>query len=417
MLNAAAGLDRAWDSDLGRRNRGNHSGSDSRRYLDRAARAAVSIAFFIGGKVIGIWGVHIPTVTARLGVDPGILGLALLCVGIGAASAPVLVAWLVERMCSRVASTIMLAYFVIVLPIVIASPSTPALFVAAFLLGFGGGGLNVAINTQAAETERARGRPIMSSFHGFWSLGTLAGAATGAEILRLGFGDGRGAAAVALVMLAVGMIASRGFLVTRARSPAPGVPRARRFALPTAALVGVVAIGFFSEFIEGSVNNWSALYLSTVRQLSNAEAANGLVMFSLVMTICRLAGGPVVSRLGERTLIAAGGLLAAIGVAVVLLAPGSQLSPIGFGIVALGISNIVPVVIGAASRTPGVAPGTAVAAVFSAITLGYLTAPPAIGIVAQYFGLATGVALLGLAGVVIVLIAVLRQGRQAAPAG
>lgn len=374
------------------------------------ARLAVSIAFFIGGMVIGIWGVHIPAIAARLGVDPAVLGLALLCVGIGAVTAPALVGWLVARSGSRVTSTIMLAYLIILLPIVVASPTTPALFVAAFLLGFGGGGLNVAINTQAAEAERARGRPIMSSFHGFWSLGTLAGAAAGGAILRLGWGDGRGAAACAFVMLVVGMIASRGFLVPAVRSPGEPAPKSRRFALPTAALVGVVAIGFFSEFIEGSVTNWSALYLSAVRQLSDAAAANGLVMFSLVMTICRLGGGPVVSRLGERTIIASGGLLAVIGIAVVLLAPTPQLSPVGFGIVALGVANIVPVIIGAASRVPEVAPGTAVAAVFSAITLGYLTAPPAIGIIAQYFGLAIGMALLGLAGALIVAIAFFRRG-------
>jgi MFS family permease len=221
-------------------------------------------------------------------------------------------------------------------------------------------------------------------------------------------------------MFVVGMIASRGFLAPEARPLGNDAPPARRFVLPTVALLGIVAIGFFSEFIEGSVNNWSALYLSTIRQLSNAEAANGLVMFSLVMTVCRLGGGPVVSRLGERTLIVAGGVLAAAGIAVVLLAPAPQLSPIGFGIVALGISNIVPVLIGAASRTPGMAPGAAVAAMFSAITLGYLTAPPAIGVIAQYFGLAAGIALLGCAGAAIVLIAALRRdwppvGRPPAP--
>lgn len=378
------------------------------------ARLAVSIAFFIGGMTIGIWGVHIPVIASRLAVDPAVLGLALLCVGIGAVIAPPIIGWLIGRTGSSTSSTVMLAYFVIVMPIVIASPSTPALFVAAFLLGLGGGGFNVAINTQAAEAERARGRPIMSSFHGFWSLGALAGAATGGLILRFGLGDGRGAAVVALAMLVVGMIASRSFLPAPVQSAEQRASQGRRFALPTAALLGIVVIGFFSEFIEGSVSNWSSLYLSTVRQLSDAEAAKGLVIFSLVMAICRLAGGPVVSRLGERTLIVAGGISAAVGVAVVLLAPSAGWSPIGFGIIALGIANVVPVLIGVASRTPGIAPGTAIAATFSAITLGFLSAPPVIGLIAQYFGLATGIGLLGVAGVLIVVIAMLRRGWRSA---
>ena len=132
--------------------------------------------------------------------------------------------------------------------------------------GWPPGALNVAINTQASEIERARGRPTMSSFHGFFSLGALVGASLGGAIIAARLRqDGTGAAVAAVTMLVASrLFASRSFL---AEPPAAATGRgagARRFALPSAAVLGLAVLTFFSNTVEGAVNDWSALYLSTV---------------------------------------------------------------------------------------------------------------------------------------------------------
>ncbi len=373
------------------------------------ARVGISLGFLFGGITLAVWAVHIPLVARRLDLQPGILGLALLCIGTGAFLPQPLVGVLVSRHGSRRISRILLPAFIAMMPLTVIAPTRPLLFLACFLLGCAGGSYNVAINTQGAELEAARGKPTMSWFHGCWSLGGLVGATLGGIVIAAGYGNGFGAIGIAALMIVIGVPAGALFFRAPPR-PRPGrTPGARRFAMPQAALVGLLTIAVLGEYVESSVNNWSTLYLSTVRGLAPGQAASGLAVFSLAMAICRLGGGPVVARLGERTVVLGGGLLVALGIAVVILVPWPSISPFGYALVALGAANGVPVLIGSASRIPGVDPGVAVATVITFVTIGYLSSPPVVGFVAQAFGATVGMAVLGVAGLAIATIAALRQ--------
>ncbi|MEX0851920.1 MAG: MFS transporter [Bauldia sp.] len=386
----------------------------SERLLDARpltrARAALAAAFFLFGLDLGLWAVHIPVIAQRLALDPAILGLALLNVGLGAVISQPITGAAITRTGSRPAAIVLLLVVLVVFPIPIAAWSMPALFVATLALGMAAGACNVAINTQASEIEAARRRPTMSFFHGFFSLGALAGASLGGAVIALGWGNGSGLFGLAVVMLAVGAVAARSFLPSRPRpKPAASARKERRFALPPAAVLGLAVLTYFSNTVEGAVNDWSALYLATVRGLSDAAAASGFAMFSLAMAVCRLAGGPVVARLGEKAIVTWGGVLMALGMAVVVLSPAAFFSPFGFALVAIGAANTIPVMMGAASRTPGVSPSAAIAAVATAALIGFLIGPPVIGFIAQAFGLSIALGLLSLAGVVIALGAAVRR--------
>ena len=280
-----------------------------------------------------------------------------------------------------------------------------------------GGANNVAINTQASEIERARGRPTMSSFHGFFSLGALAGATLGGGIIAIGRQDGTGAAVVAVVMLVIATFASRSFLPTTPKTKSK--EGRKRFALPSGAVLGLALLTFFSNTVEGAVNDWSALYLATVRGMTPAAAASGFAAFSLAMAICRLAGGPVVARLGEKNIVLFGGVLIAIGMAVVVFSPWAFVSPFGFGLVAIGAANTIPVMMGAASRSPGTTPSMGVAATATGALLGFLIGPPIIGFIAHAAGLSVALGLLSLVGIVLMIGAALYQWpeRVTQPAG
>ena len=323
------------------------------------ARIAVSCGFFAFGLGFAIWAVHIPVIAERLGLGPAILGLALLNVGLGGVISQPLTGGLVARTGSRPAATVLLLVFLATFIAPIVAWSTPVFFVATFILGVTAGAANVAVNTQASEIERTRGRPTMSSFHGFFSLGALAGASLGGGIIAFGWQDGSGAAVVAAVLFTIAAGAARFFLAT---APAPrkaSLDGRRRMALPGPAILGLSVLTFFANTVEGAVNDWSTLYLSSVRGLSVAAAASGIVIFSLAMAICRLAGGPVVVMLGEKRIVLFGGVLITLGMAVVVLSPWAILSPLGFALVAIGAANTIPVMMGAAARTPGVAASTA----------------------------------------------------------
>ena len=367
------------------------------------ARIAVSCGFFVFGLGFAIWAVHIPVIAERLSLDPAILGLALLNVGLGGIISQPLTGGLVARTGSRPAATVLLLVFLATFVAPIVAWSTPVFFVATFILGVTAGAANVAVNTQASEIERARGRPTMSSFHGFFSLGALAGASIGGGIIAFGWQDGGGAGAVAAVLFAIAAIAAPSFLPTMPAPTKASVEGRKRFALPSAAILGLTVLTFFANTVEGAVNDWSTLYLSSVRGLTVAAAASGIVIFSSAMAICRLAGGPVVVMLGEKRIVLFGGVLITLGMAVVVLSPWAIVSPLGFALVAIGAANTIPVMMGAAARAPGVAPSTGVAATATGALLGFLIGPPIIGFIAHAMGLSVALGFVSLAGIVIVI--------------
>jgi MFS family permease len=363
------------------------------------ARLAMSAGFFVFGLAWAIWAVHIPAIVLRLQLDPVLLGLALLGVGLGGVISQPLTGMLIARIGSQPAARLFLPLAVVAVLLPIVAWNVGTLFVGTFLLGAIAGAANVAINTQASEIQTALGTPVMSSFHGFFSLGALAGALAGSGIIALGRQDGSGALAVLAILLVTSIFIGSFFLPTMA-AIRPEAKAKRGFRPPPLAVLGLAALCFLANMIEGAVNDWSALYLATVRDLPMNVAASGFAVFSLAMAVFRLVGGPVVARLGERRIVVLGGLLVAAGIAVVVLSPWAALSPFGFGLVAIGAANSLPVMISAASRVSGSA-STGVAAAATGALLGFLIGPPAIGFVTHAYGLSVAIGLLMFVGIAI----------------
>src|SRR5690349_15183481 len=168
-----------------------------RRQIDRA-RIAVSAIFFLNGTGIGLWAAHIPPVRDRLDISESLLGLALLTLALGAMAAMPAMGWAITRTGSRRATIAAALAFICTLPLPIMVPGVPLLFIAALLFGASNGALDVAMNAHASEVERARGQPTMSSFHGFYSIGGLAGAALGGTLIAHDLSNGVGILAAAL---------------------------------------------------------------------------------------------------------------------------------------------------------------------------------------------------------------------------
>ena len=158
-------------------------------------------------------------------------------------------------------------------------------------------------------------------------------------------------------------------------------------------MLALGAIAFLGYAIEGAVTDWSALFLTVVRDATPATAAVGYALFSLAMAAFRLFGDPVVARFGNRRVLVGGGLLIAAGLGLALAAPWPLVGAVGFGLVGVGAANVVPVLFSASARAPGVPPGIGVAAVATMGYTGYLFAPPILGFVAHQYGLSASIAL------------------------
>jgi MFS family permease len=350
------------------------------------ARVAVSIAFLLLGAGPGLWAVHIPIVQERLGISPAVLGIALLVMAGGAVLAMPIMGWAVGHVGSRIPTAAGMILYMATIPLPILAGDVPFFFVALFFFGLLMGGLDVVGNVQAAEVEVLRGKPTMSSFHAFYSIGGLAGALVGAVLIANGWGDGTGAAGVCVILLALGAMAAGNLLPSE--RPIEGAPR---FALPSRAVLGLGILAFLCFAIEGAVTDWSALFLTDAKAATPETAAYGYAAYAFAMAGCRLFGDPVVVRLGPKAVTVGGSLLCVLGLGIALVAPWPLVSAFGFGLVGLGAANIVPVLFSAGATTPGVASGVGVSAVATLGYSGFLVFPPILGFAADLFGLSAAI--------------------------
>jgi MFS family permease len=353
----------------------------------------VSIAFLILGIGPGLWAVHIPLVQERLGIGPGILGVALLVMAGGAVLAMPLTGWAVGHVGSRLPTAVGVLLYMVVTPLPILAPTVPVFFVSLFFFGFLMGGVDVAGNVQAADVEKYRGRATMSSFHAFYSIGGLAGALAGAFVIGRGWGEGSGAAAICAALFVVGAVFVRDLLPSERTEARP------QFALPSRAVLGLGLIAGLVFAIEGAVTDWSALFLTGVKVATPETAAFGYASYAMAMAGLRLVGDPIVERLGPRRIVVGGGLLCVLGLGLALVAPWPLVAALGFGLVGLGAANVAPVCFSAGTRVPGVPPGMGVSAVVTMGYTGFLVFPPLLGFAAELLGLAAAI------GIVLVMSA------------
>jgi len=364
----------------------------------RARRAGAAI-FFINGAVIASWLPHIPDLKARLGISDGGLGLVLLGMAGGAVIALPVAGWLVERLGSRALTSVSAMGLCAAVALPVLTPNVALTVAALGLLGAWNATLDVAMNAQAVLVEGRYERPIMSSFHALWSLGGLAGAGAAAIAMAAGMSARAHIALVALLSLAGACMAARDLLPSdRPRNHAGQI-----FALPPPFLLGLGLLTFCALLAEGAVGDWSAVYLRDSLGAAPATAATGFAAFSLAMALGRLGGGRLARRLGPVRLLRLSGTVAGGGLAMSLLVGHTAAALLGFGLVGLGIANLIPILFSAAGRSQGVPPGTALAAVATTGYLGYLAGPPLIGLAAEAASLPAALAIVcvacGLVGI------------------
>ncbi|MCS0631571.1 MFS transporter [Telluria mixta] len=360
-----------------------------------AARWSVSTIFLLNGAGIGVWAAHVPLVQARAGIDTGVLGFLLLTIAGGAISAMPLSGWMAGRWGTRAVVVGSGLLFALMSAVLMNVGGLVPLFLAAYVFGASNGVLDVAMNANASEVEAARGIPTMSSFHGFYSLGGLIGAALGGLLIGAGLGDGRGALMVSAAIFAA-VLACGGRLLA-----VPPAPHASHFALPRgpALFLGLLALLCFA--IEGALVDWSALLLKERTQVDAATAALGYSAFSVTMAACRFAGDRLVLRFGPLRVMIVGGLGMFAGLMLAVVSTQFWLSALGLALIGLAAANVVPLIFAAAARMPGMSAGGGLATVATLGYAGLLMAPPLLGAIAAHTNIAMALGILSLSGIVI----------------
>jgi hypothetical protein len=361
----------------------------------RRALVAIAIVFVCLGTIDGTWAARLPAIQDRLGLDSGRLGIAILAATLFSMLSLPLAGMLASRYGSRLPTAAGIVIAGVGLACAGLAPSFAVLLPSAALLGVGVGTLDVGANAHGVAVEGRLERPILSSLHGFWSVGLLTGSAIAAGAAALAVSPKVQFPLVGLAVVLVGLACVPQLLRgTRTVDAA-------HFALPRGALALPAFLTFCSFFLESATMSWSAVFLAGPAGASAAVAAGGVVAYSIAMAAARFAGDPLSLRWGVGGIARRGGILVVIGISLALITREPVPGLIGFALVGAGCAAIVPALFRASAAVPGVSAGAGIAAVATAGYLGGVVNGPAIGFLARAVGLTAAMSLIGVGGALI----------------
>jgi hypothetical protein len=347
------------------------------------ARISVSLIFFVNGFVVASWLPHIPEVKERLALGDFQLGIALFGMAAGSVMALPFAGWFAGRFGSHMATRAAGSALCLLVPAPVMAPNPAMLMIALLLFGAANGMLDVSMNAQAVLIEDRYRRPILSSLHGLYSAGGLAGASLAAVATSTGIPADLQALGLAAFLVPLLFVAAR-FLVHEEIGGGTGTSV---LAWPSRALVGLGALAFLALMAEGAMGDWAAVFLREYRAAGMDKAATGFAGFSLAMAVGRFNGDWARRRWGASSLLRVGGLAAGLGMTTALAAPGLVPSVLGFTLFGLGLANMIPILFGAAGRARGVMAGLGIAAVATTGYAGLLSGPLLIGMTAALVSL------------------------------
>jgi MFS family permease len=348
---------------------------------------AAAQLFLALSLLFGTWVIYIPSITLKIGLSKGNLGIVLLFGAIGALfSLPfgkIMISKIGEGKLALI--SVLLYSFSIIGNFL--SSSFFTLCISLFFNGFTSGFLQISINSIVSSLEKEENVAIMSSCHGFFSLGGLIASGFGTMLLIL---IGHPLLHISLI---VSLIIILQFLFGKSylnlKKEIKKGHRGNNFnksAIKSPILWGLAIVALCVMVTEGAIADWSGLYLRDVVMTSPNLVGLGYAGFSVTMTLGRFMGDYFTTRFGSWQVIIVGFLISTIGFILVLTST-ALITLSGFLLIGFGFSSIVPEIYRLSSNIKKVSPSSGIAFMAGAGYFGFLAGPVVLGGIAQRSGL------------------------------
>ncbi|MCW2552501.1 MAG: fucose permease [Mycobacterium sp.] len=377
---------------------------------------AVAAMFLTNGAIFANLVPRYPELKTELALTNTEYGIVVAAFPVGALVAGLTAGAIIRRLTS--ARTTLLCTIGIALSVFAAGLATTPVLLAALLFA---GGLcdsvaDVAQNAHGLRVQRVYGRSIINSLHAVWSVGAMLGAgmAAGAIALHIPVAIHLGVSAAVFIGVALAAYPSLLKGPDQSEHPAAGLGTATRPGLRVygaLALLVVIAIG--GAVVEDAGSSWAALYIGGGLGAAGAVAALGYVALLGFQFIGRITGDSLVDRFGERAVTRGGGLVVAAGMGLALAFPSVPGTLAGFAAAGLGAATVIPAAMHGADRLPGLRAGSGLTALAWLMRIGFVGAPPIVGVIADATSLRVGLLIVPVAGLAIAAAAgVLSERRR-----
>lgn len=341
---------------------------------------AVRAIFFFSGFGCATWAPLVPIVKQRLSVSDDIMGMLLLCIGIGSFLSMPFSGSLARKYGCRKVITVASIVFIVILSAITQVNSVYQLVPLLLVFGSSMGLIDVVMNINAVFVEQASGRSIMSNFHAMWSIGCFVGAGIFGIWLSLGLSPLTATIIAVLIMLALLAFCYGKLLNYGAKEDEEDSPL---LAIPKGIIVFFSIIIGISFLAEGAVMDWSGIYITEVHGMDIALAGTGYSIYSVAMFLTRMTGDYAVNRFGKKIMVSGGLLLSFIGFMLLVFASWEPLVFSAFFLMGIGLANVVPVIYSLAGNQTDMPSGQAVAAMGTFGYFGMLCGPAVIGYISN----------------------------------
>jgi MFS family permease len=364
----------------------------------KQARVAIALFFFVSGFGFSTWASRIPTIQHQLGLNEAELGGVLLALPTGLMLTLPVTGMLLRRFSSRQVMLVGAILYNTAQALLGFATHTWQLVALLFCFGSSRNLLNISMNAHSVGVQAQYDKSIIATFHGVWSVAGFTAAAVGAALVRGQVAPSTHFIVVAVLLTGVALYNYRHSLAL------PPAPEERRpgFSWPSAALLKFGLIAFASMACEGTMYDWSGIYFQKAVLVPKEDAAIGFAVYMVAMTVGRFAGDPLVNRFGVKPLLLSSGLLMLVGLLLSAAVPTPVVAGLGFVLVGLGVSCVIPLVFGMTGRSSALSSGSAIAAVSTVGYFGFLVVPPVVGFIAEAANLRWSFALMALLGGVVV---------------
>ncbi|WP_157760681.1 MFS transporter [Chitinophaga caeni] len=352
------------------------------KYVSNKRNIAVGIVFFLLGLSFTTWTSRIADIQQKLNLTDGQLGSVLFAMPVGLWVSLAVSGWFVKKYSSKsIAVWGVILYHITLVAIGMCS-TTIQLVISLFLSGLFYSAVNVSMNTQGTIAEQNVNKTLLPFFHGIWSVAGFIGAFIGTLLIKNGIPFITQFTIIASLGISTILLFKK-YLFYRPELEKVG----KTFAIPEKSLIILGVIAFFAMICESTMYVWSVVYFQKEVHNANNNIGIGYSVFMAMMTIGRFANNFLLGKYGIRNLIIINACLIFSGTLVAIIYPSLIGGSIGFGLVGLGISSMVPLVAGVASKTERMAPASGIASVLTIGFIGFLIGPPLIGFLSQQFNL------------------------------
>ncbi len=363
-------------------------------------RIGAAIFFFISGFGYSTWASRIPTIKHQLHLNDAQLGTVLFALPIGLMCTMPITSRLLTHYSSRAIMLFGSIFLSVILILIGLTNSMWQLIAVLFCFGSARNLMTLSINTQGVAVQALYTKSIMATFHGIWSLAGFAGAAVGLVMVYFNI-----APEWHFLIVSISLTIFSLYFINDTLHQKP-VPQTRRpvFSLPDKYLLKFSLICFACMACENTMYDWSALYFQKEVHSEKTTATAAFVVYLVAMTTGRFFGDKLVTRFGIKTVLKFSGIFILGGLSLAVLLPFVITAQLGFILVGLGVSCVVPMIFSLAGKSKNMSSSSALASISTVGYLGFVLVPPLVGFIAEAASLRVSFSIIAFFGGLIVYL-------------